>query len=80
VATLALGGTLVGISAQRPAIADATTSAPVSVAVCQATTFKGWASQRFFLAYENHQSVPADLIRFLVDFRRGDKPQTFTEN
>jgi hypothetical protein len=79
VATLALAGMLVGISVQQPAIADPTTSAPVSVAVCQATNFKGWASQRFFLGYENRQSVPADLIQFLVDFGRGDKPQTFTE-
>ena len=79
VASLALVSTLVGISAQRPAVADPTTTAPVSVAVCQATNFKGWASQRFFLGYENRQSVPADLILFLVDFRRGDKPRTFTE-
>jgi hypothetical protein len=78
-ATLALAGTLVGISAQRPAVADAVASAPVSVAVCQATNFKGWALQRFFLGYENRQSAPADLIRFLVDFGRGDKPQIFTE-
>jgi hypothetical protein len=78
-AMLALAATLVAISTPRPAGADPTTSAPVSVAACQATNFKGWASQRFFLSYENRQSVPADLIRFLVDFGRGDKPQTFTE-
>jgi hypothetical protein len=79
VATLALAGTLVGIPTQHPALAEPATGPPVSVAVCQATNFKGWASQRFFLAYENRQPVPADLIRFLVDFGRGDKPQTFTE-
>ena len=78
VATLALAGTLVGISSS-PVVAAPTTSAPVSVAVCQATNFKGWAMQHLSLSYENRQSVPADLILFLVDSGRGDKPQTFTE-
>jgi hypothetical protein len=78
-ATLVLAATLVALPTQHPALADALTSPPVSVAVCQATNLKGWASQRFFLGYENRQAVPADLIRFVVDFGRGDKPQTFTE-
>jgi hypothetical protein len=78
-AALALTGALVGIPTQHPALADPVISPPVSVEVCQATNFKGWASQRFFLGYENRQSVPADLIRFVVDFGRGDKPQTLTE-
>src|SRR5216683_3318815 len=83
VATLVLAGTLVGISTQGPAVADPTadptTSAPVSIAACQVANFKGWPVQRFFLGYENRQSVPADVILFLVDFGRGGKPQTFTE-
>jgi hypothetical protein len=78
-AMLALAATLVALPTQHPALADALTSPPVGVAACQATNFKGWASQRFFLGYENRQAVPADLIRFVVDFGRGDKPQTFTE-
>jgi hypothetical protein len=78
-ATLALACTLAGLPTQHPALADPVTSPPVSIAACQLTNFKGWASQRFSLSYENRQSVPADLIRFIVDFGRGDQPQTFTE-
>lgn len=77
--TLALAGTLAGTSPQRPAVAAPADTGPVSVAVCQATNFKGWAVQRFYLGYENHQSVPADLVRVLVDFGRGGPPQSFTE-